>query len=249
MISSVEKVIKILDLFTNEEPSLGNKEIAEKLNMSPSSSHHLVKTMCKEGMLIQGKDRKYRLGWKLLEWSSKVMYQQDIHYEAGPILSNLVLQFRGNSHIGMFHEGEVRFVMKMSSPHAEHMTTFIGARKPAYCTSSGKILLAFNPSFIQPTLAKGLLKHSTNTITCINQLDEELKAIRKQGFAISDDENDFGLYGVAAPIKSYNGQVIAALNLVGDRNYMIGREKTNIIQSVIRSAQMISKQVGYMSLV
>lgn len=69
------------------------------------------------------------------------------------------------------------------------------------------------------------MKHSTNTITCINQLNEELRDIRKQGFAISDDENDFGLYGVAAPIKSYNGQVIAALNLVGDRNYMIGKEK------------------------
>jgi DNA-binding IclR family transcriptional regulator len=79
-------------------------------------------------------------------------------------------------------------------------------------------------------------------------LNEELKDVRKQGYAISDDENDYGLYGVAAPIKSYNGQVIAALNLVGDRNYMMGKEKTRIIQSVIRSAQMISKQVGYMSL-
>ncbi|TCJ04333.1 IclR family transcriptional regulator [Cytobacillus praedii] len=249
MISSVERITKILNLFTDSEPSLGNIEIAEKLGIHPSSAHHFVKSMCKEGILIQGNDRKYRLGWKLLEWSNKVMYQQDIHSEAGPIIVNLVRQFKGTSHIGMFHEGEVRFVFKTTSPDADVVPTFIGTtRRPAYSTSSGKVLLAFNPSFIQPTLAKGLLKQSTNTITSVTKLYAELKKIKQQGYAISDDENDFGLYGVAAPIKSYNGQVIASLNFVGEPNYMKGKENKLIIQSVVRSAQAISKQLGYISL-
>lgn len=248
MISSVKRISMILDLFSNDEPSLGNKEIADKLGIHPSSSHHFVKTLCKEGILIQGNDRKYRLGWKLLEWSNRVMYQQEIHHEAGPIMGQLVQQFKGHSHIGMFHEGEVRFVFKVASDDPDLVSTFIGARKPAYCTSSGKVLLAFNPSFLRPTMAKGLEKQSTNTITCVNQLQQELLTIKKQGYAISDDENDTSTYAVAAPIRSYNGQVVASLNFVGERNYMKGKDNKLIIQSVIRSADTISKQLGYISI-
>lgn len=249
MISSVGKITNILNLFIDEESSLGNKEIAERLGLPPSSVHHFVKSMCKEGILIQGSDRKYQLGWKLLEWSNKVMYQQDIHTEAGPIIGNLTRHFKGTSHIGMFHDGEVRFVFKMTSPDVDDVPTIIGlTRQPAYCTSSGKVLLAFNPSFIKPTLAKGLFKQSTNTITSINKLYAELKQVQKQGFAISDDENAFGLYGIAAPIKSYNGQVVAALNLVGEPNYMKGQYNKQIIRAVVRSAEEISKQIGYISL-
>ncbi|MBN6886798.1 IclR family transcriptional regulator, KDG regulon repressor [Cytobacillus horneckiae] len=246
MISSIEKMTKILDLFSHDHPSLGNKEIAEWLGIHQSSAHHLIKTMCKEGILIQDNNRRYRLGWKLLEWSNKVMYQEDIHNEAGPIIGNLVRHYKGTSHIGMFHEGEVRFVFKMTSCEIDPISTYIGARKPAYCTSSGKVLLAYNPSFLRPTMAKGLLKQSNNTITSINDLERELKLIRKQGYAISDDENDHGLYGVAAPIYSYNGDVVASVNFVGERHYM----KVNlphIIRSVVSSAQTISKQLGFIS--
>ncbi|WP_096201588.1 IclR family transcriptional regulator [Bacillus sp. FJAT-45350] len=247
MISSVTKVAKILDCFTADSPVLGNREIAEKLGMNVSTVHHLVSTLCQEGILIQDSRKKYRLGWKLLEWSNHVMYQQDIYSEAIPIVEELVRRFNGTVHIGMFDAGEVRFVLKVSSKQSVHVPTFVGARKPAYCTSTGKVLLSFNPSYIQPTISKGLLHRAPNTITCVNKLRTELEEIRKKGYSVSNNENELGLYGIAAPIRSYTGQTVAALNLVGPISYMEGRERQSIIQSVRKTAQSISKELGYIN--
>lgn len=245
MIASVKKICNILNCFTNDEPVLGNSEIAEKLEMNPSTVHHLVRTLCEEGILIQDYKKKYRLGWKLLEWSNHVMFQQDIYSEAIPLVEELVRKFSGTVHIGMFDQGDVVFVLKVTSKGSLAVSTYVGARKPAYCTSTGKVLLSYNPSLVQPTIAKGLLRRSKNTITDVQKLQMELKEIRKRGYSTSNDENELGLYGVAAPIRSYTGRTVAALNMVGPVAYMQGSERNAIIQAVIHTADLISKELGY----
>ncbi|WP_261131881.1 IclR family transcriptional regulator [Bacillus sp. Marseille-Q3570] len=247
MISSINKITKILNCFTNEEPALGNLEISKKLGMNPSTTHHLIRTLCQEGILIQDSRKKYRLGWKLLEWSNHVMYQQDIYNEAIPIVENLIRKYQGTVHIGMFDAGEVRFVLKVAAKDSISVPTYVGAKQPAYCTSSGKVLLAYNPSFIQPTISKGLLQRAPNTITCVDKLMLELKQIRNQGYSISNNENEHGMYAVAAPIQTYTGQTVAALNMVGPISYMQGSESRTIIQSVVRTAQSISNELGYIN--
>ncbi|WP_408011112.1 IclR family transcriptional regulator [Pseudalkalibacillus sp. A8] len=249
MIRSVHKICDILDCFTNDEPALGNSEIAAKLNMNTSTVHHLVSTLYKEGILIKDNENKYRLGWKLLEWSNSVMYQQDIYNEAIPLVGELVKSFNGVVHIGMLDEkGDFIFVLKVGSRHAIQIPTYIGARKPTYCFSTGKTLLSFNPSLVQTTIARGLLQRGPNTITTIDRLKAELYEVRENGYAISNNENEFGVYGIAAPIRSYTGQTVAALNMVGPISYMQGRNRRVMIQSVINTADEISKELGYIAI-
>ncbi|MEO4052072.1 IclR family transcriptional regulator [Solibacillus sp. CAU 1738] len=248
MIASVSKIASIIELLSVGEPSLSNKEIADKLNLPPSSVHHFLKAMCHENILIQGSDKRYRLGWKILEWSNNVMYLQEINIEAAPIISKLVTRFKGTSHIGMFDDGEIRFIFKTMSPHVDVVPTIVGmTRFPAYSTSIGKVLLAFNKGFVMPMLAKGMIKATQNTITSLAELEEDLKLIRMRGYAICDVENETHTYGIAAPIKTYNGQVVAALNLVGDKEYM-KKEKAAIIREVVHCADLISRQLGYMTI-
>lgn len=249
MIGSVLKVCKILDCFTNDEPSLGNSEIAAKLNMSPSTVHHLVSTLYKEGILIKDSRNKYRLGWKLLEWSSSVMYQQDIYNEANPLVGELIKNFNGVAHIGMLDErGNFVFVLKMASRHAIEVPTYVGERKPTYCFSTGKALLSCKPNLLQTTLTHKLMQRGPNTITSVEQLKSEIDDIRKKGYATSNNENEFGIYGIAAPIKSYSGQTVAALNMVGPIAYMQGNQHQVMIQSIMSTAKDISKELGYIEI-
>jgi DNA-binding IclR family transcriptional regulator len=238
---------RILNCFTKNEPALGNLQIAEKLQMNPSTVHHIVRTLCQEGILIQDSHKKYRLGWKLLEWSNHVMYQQDINTEALPLCEGLVRKFNTTVHIGMFDSGEVRFVLRVASKESVPVPTFLGDTLPAYCSSTGKVLLAFNPSLIKPTIAKGLLQRADNTITCVEKLKEEMKTIKTNGYAISNNENEMGLYGIAAPIKSYTGQTIAALNMVGPVSYMLGQDTHSMIHHVVKTAESISKELGFIN--
>lgn len=247
MISSIRKISRILDCFTEDEPVLGNLEIAEKLNMNASSVHHLVRTLCSEGILIQDHKKKYRLGWKLLEWSNHVMYQQDIYSEAIPLLENLLKNYNSTVHIGMFDEGDVRFVLKVSSKNSIPVPTFVGAKRPAYCTSTGKILLAYNPTFLKSTIDRGFVPFTTNTITSIEALKTEMEAIKKNGYSISNNENDLGLFGIAAPLQTYTGQTFAALNMVGPVSYMMSQDIGRMIQDVVSTAKTVSNQLGYIN--
>ncbi|MFC7392107.1 IclR family transcriptional regulator [Scopulibacillus cellulosilyticus] len=246
MISTVHKIANILNCFTPDEPALGNLEIASKLGMNPSTVHHLLRSLLEEGLLIKDRKNKYRLGWKLLELGNQVMYQQDIYNEAIPMVQELIKSFNSIVHIGMLDEkGQFIFVMKSSSKHAIQVPTYIGARKPTYCFSTGKILLSFNPSLVEPTINKGLLPRGPNTITTIDKLETELSDVRNKGYSVSDNENEFGVYGIAAPIRSYTGKTIAALNMVGPASYMQGSERQVMIKSVINTAQSISRELGY----
>ncbi|MEE6450651.1 IclR family transcriptional regulator [Gottfriedia acidiceleris] len=247
MISSVQKISRILDCFTEEEPVLGNLDIAEKLNMNASSVHHLVRTLCAEGILIQDSKKKYRLGWKLLEWSNHVMYQQDIYSEAIPLLENLLKNYDSTVHIGMFDKGDVRFVLKVSSKHSIPVPTFIGDKRPAYCTSTGKILLSYNPAYLKTTIERGFKAYTTNTITTIDALKKEMIAIKENGYSISNNENDLGLFGIAAPIQTYTGQTFAALNMVGPVSYMMSQDIGRMIQDVVKTAKTVSNQLGYIN--
>lgn len=249
MIASVNKMAQIIDLFVESESSLSNKEIADKLNLPVSSVHHFLKTMCAENILMQDKNRKYRLGWRILEWSNKVMYQQEMNEKVAPIAANLVNRFKGNVHVGMFDNGEVRFIYKAVSPFTDVLPTYIGkTRFPAHATSVGKVLLAYNPKFVEAVVARGMESFTANTITDIAVLKKELLTIRQQGYALSNGENETGTYGIAAPIKSYNGQVIAAINFVCDLEYIRDNNYHTILNEVIRAAQNISREIGYITI-
>ncbi|VEF46787.1 IclR family transcriptional regulator [Bacillus freudenreichii] len=245
MIASVKRAVAILSCFTRDEPVLGNAEVAEKLGLSRSTTHHLITTLCNEGVLMRDVDRKYRLGWKLLEWNNGVMFQQDIYDKAMPLVKELTDRFRGTAHIGMFDQGDVVFVLRISSTDGDSVPTYLGARKPAYCTSAGKALLAYNDAYLQETIDKGLIQQGPNTITDIRVLKKELESVKKQGYSVSNNENDTHTYAIAAPIMSYSGETIASVNLVGPTSYMKTLHRTHIIQSVVNTAKAISRELGY----
>ncbi|WP_418314668.1 IclR family transcriptional regulator [Salicibibacter kimchii] len=173
------------------------------------------------------------------------MYHQDIN-DALPLVYDLIRKYKCVVHIGMYDAGTVRFVLKVSAEDAVELpTTFLGAKKPAYSTSTGKVLLAYNPSFVQPTVARGLVRESQNTITSTYNLRKELSTIKKNGYALSDNENDTQTFAIAAPITAYSGQTVAALNMVGSIDYMNSINQRQAIQDVVRIAKLISKHVGY----
>lgn len=244
LIRSVKRACDILSCFTVDTPTLGNAEIADMLGLSRSTTHHLISTLYGEGVLMKEGKTKYRLGWRILEWNNQVMFQQEFYNIAMPIVKEIVDEFEGTVHIGMFDKGDVVFVLRMSSEET-FIPTFLGARKPAYCTSSGKVLLAHNKDYLRETINKGLHKQGPNTITDITKLKREVKQVIDTGYAFSVDENDDGTYALAAPIFSYSGEVIAAVNLVGQKNYMGNVDQSKLIQKVIQTAKKVSRSLGY----
>ena len=67
IVSSLAKALRVLECFTVSEPELGVTEISKKLGIGKSNAHNIISTYCQMGYLQQLSNRKYTLGYKLLE--------------------------------------------------------------------------------------------------------------------------------------------------------------------------------------
>ena len=93
----------------------------------------------------------------------------------------------------------------------------IGSRLPAYCTSMGRVLLAYLPTEqLEQYLGKAALTaHTTRTITSVEKLRLTLRNVRRNGYALVDQEYEVGLRSLAVPVFAASGRVVATLNLSG----------------------------------
>src|SRR3546814_412145 len=88
-----------------------------------------------------------------------------------------------------------------------------GSRVPLHCTGMGKLFLATLPARARRRIIESLTftRYTDNTITDPESLEAALKIIRRDDYAINDQENAIGLIGLAVPIRDAAGRVVAAL--------------------------------------
>ncbi len=245
-LSSVSNALRILRSYTLDRPSQGITEIAASLGLGKSTVHRLVTTLTNEGFLVKEADtQKYRLGYSVLTLSGVVTSSLDIYTEALPIVRKLVDSVGETAHIGIQDGHDVIYVMKIECNHQVRFLTHVGRRNPLYCTSSGKVLLAYKEHEFLQEIEKSLVKRAPNTITDPVLLEHSLQKIRADGYATSFEELLEGVHSIAAPIRDYTGNVIAALNIVGPKQRM-GRQKFPLLtRKVVEASQEISAKLGY----
>ena len=195
------------------------------------------------------KDEKtgaYRLGLSVLTLGGIMTNDLEIHKEATPVLSKLVNDTGETAHLAILDELDTIYIHKEECNHPVRILTHLGRRNPSYCTSSGKVLLAFSDTdIVERVIEDGLVPHMHNTITNPEQLRTELETIRKQGFAISTEELTEGMKSVAAPIRDYTGKIVSAVAVVGPMQRMTDHKIKQITKKVIEAGDEASVRLGY----
>jgi DNA-binding IclR family transcriptional regulator len=245
IIRSVRTAIRIVNCLSLDGRALGISEIADSLGMNVSTVHHIAATLCAEGVLMQNRSRKYRLGSKVLEWGGSAMQQQEAIPVAAPHMRHLAQTMNETCHLALLDGCEVVYIAKIESKQSVRIATSIGSRKEAYCTALGKALLAFQPPAALEGLARaGLAPRTPSTITSMERLASELRRVRREGYAVDDEEYEEGLFCVAAPIYDYTGQVALALSLSGPSFRLKRIELRHVAGVVTRTAAQISRELG-----
>ncbi len=216
---SVELGLAIMRFFTPERPVLGIADIADELGMSRSTAHRYVITLVALGYLEQNASRKYRLGLRPtdigmaaldstgLRDASSRLYLEQLRRRTGCSVGLGVLD--GAHVVYVDHLRNQRYGQAADGPKVR-----VGVRVPAYCTSIGKLLLAFlSEEQRESVLAEsGHAQGTGHTITQKKVLREQLAEIPTLGYAISDEEFYPGVRSLAVPVHNDTG-VVAAVNL------------------------------------
>lgn len=246
-LSSVKNALLILKSFSMGEPKKKVSKLAIELGLSKSTVSRILSTLASEGFVVKNpKDGSYQLGLAVLTLGGIVTSHLDVHQEAAPVLNQVVNRTGETAHLAILDGFDTIYIQKKECNHPVRILTHVGRRNPAYCTSSGKVLLAFNnEQVIEDIIQNGLKKFSKNTITDPDELRRELKMIRKQGYATSKEELTEGTRSVAAPIRDWKGKVVSAVTIVGPVQRIQDHKIPTIARVVKEAGKEASERLGY----
>lgn len=247
-LSSVANSIRLTKAFSENEYEMGISALAARLGLAKSTVHRLATTLVEYDILEQNRETgKYRLGLALFELGTLVRRKMDVMTEAQAQIHALADLSGETVQLAILDHLSVLYIRIRESRQAVRMSTGLGSRAPAHCTSVGKVLLAYQtPETIQQVIDNGLRRHTPNTITEPAKLVEELASVKQRGYAIDDEEIESGLRCVAAPIRDHSGRVIAAISVAAPVQRMTKKNLQTTVPSVVTAADAISRRLGYM---
>ncbi|MFL5870195.1 MAG: IclR family transcriptional regulator [Solirubrobacterales bacterium] len=208
----LEKTLRVLDLFTIERPSWSVTEIARELEMPTPTTHRIVRALEARSYLARV-DSRYRLGFAAIDLGRRATASVDLRERLGGVLRELARTTGETALLTVYDESRhgSLCVDRIETTHSLRLTIEIGRVTPIHAGASAKALLAFlDEAVIDEVLSRDLEKLGPGTETNPKRLREELEAIRARGWASSDEENNIGAWGLAAPIV-LAGRVVASI--------------------------------------
>src|SRR3954449_3254580 len=148
MSQSLERGLAVLALFKAGQPLMGVSEIGRALDLSRSTAHRYVSTLAALGYLRQDRETKrYRLGPRVLDLGFSAINSMDVREISAPHLQQLSDETGHTVNMAVLDGGDIVYIERCRAPGPPQidLNLHVGARLPAYCTSMGKVLLAFLP--------------------------------------------------------------------------------------------------------
>ncbi|MEH6993941.1 IclR family transcriptional regulator [Neobacillus drentensis] len=248
VVKSVSRALDIIALVGMKKGGLGVTEIANQIDINKSSVFRTLSTLVQYGYIEQDVETgKYKLGYKFLDISSKLLESIDIRSEAKPFLKELENKTNEVIHLVVYDQAEVVYIEKLEGTETLRTHSKVGKRAPMHCTSVGKAILAHLPEndVLSILDGKGMPYHTDHTITSIEAILQELKQIRQRGYALDLEENEYGITCIAAPVFDHLGKVVAAVSISGPTTRMTKDRLTHLGPIMIQTSHQLSARLGH----
>ena len=249
LINSILRASNVLKCFLGEKSHFKISELACELHLDRSTIYRILLSLEKCGLVEKDKETGgYSLGLFTFEIGNAYLNRIDFPKVSKPIMTGLALKVQETVHLAVLSGTEIVYVDKVDSPRPLGIMSKIGQRAPLYCTALGKVLLAFQHEDELKRIIHQLklIPMTSNTIISKHRLMEELRAIRKQGYALDHREIEEDVECIGAPIQDYLGNVIAALSISGPQRKINTPQEKQFVSSVVKAAGLISSKLGYM---
>lgn len=248
-LSTLEKGLRILELLASDEAAGGLTltELSRRLGMHRTTLFRFLTTLRDRGYVERDHaGDRYLLGMRVLHLSAGLLSRLDIRHVARPVLLSLRDETQELVHLAVLDGPDVITVERVAGTHAVSLQTDIGERRPAYCTASGKAMLAWLPDGeVDQVMARGTPPVTARTITTPEAMRRHLTLVREAGYAVDDEERIAGVRCVAAPIFDLDGHIAGAVSIAAPTSRM-PRQRTAACGTGVRSAAAaISRQLGY----
>lgn len=246
-ITSLQRGLSLLQMFTHSERGMTAKEVANRSNLPVSTVHRFLKNLEAAGFLRCSGEGLYHLGVGCFAIGHAALGQLDIRRLSLPYLQELNRQTRETIHLTVRHGLSAVYVDKLDSPEQLRIHSRIGAAVPLHCTAVGKVMLAFMAIEEGEKVLRQLeLKRLTpNTVGSAQELQAELNRTRKNRYACDLEENELHIRCIAAPIWDHTGSVNASVSITAPVVRMPVNRMRQLAPLIQQAGLQISRELGY----
>ena len=240
----VERTLDVLVMLSKESDGLSLSELAERLKIPNSSTHRILAALKKNHFVMQSSEtKKYRLGYKVLTLSSNIIREDNLTLAAKPFMKELADKMNKTITLCVMEGEDVICIYYVESKDTSMFLVRTGFAMPPHATSAGKAMQAYMPlNQVQQIYLNNHQELTSHTKINLESFLKELEEVRVNGYAVSDEELQSGVQGVACPIFDYNGKVI------GSVSYTALKSDNSLIDENIKMlkecALNISKSIG-----
>ncbi len=215
--TSLARGLLVIQSFSPQTPQMTISQLSTKTGLSRAAVRRCLYTLTKLGFAGVEDGSRYALRPRMLTLSNTYSASSSLATAAQPILERMSAVLRESFSVATLDGDDIVYIARSSVSRVMSDDLHIGSRLPAYCTSMGRVLLAYLPSDqLEQYLARVVLTpHTTRTVSSVEKLRLALRNVRRHGYALVDQEYEVGLRSLAVPVYSPTGRVVATLNLSG----------------------------------
>ena len=246
-IQSIERAAAILRLLSGRNRRLGVVQLAGELGLPKATVHGILRTLKDVGFVEQDPESgKYQLGAALLHMGSTYLDGNELRTRALNWSDALAARSNESVRIGTLHESQVLIVHHVFRPDDSRQALEVGGLVPAHATALGKVLLARNQYAFEELAETDLQRFTDATVTDVERLADELKEVRRRGWAIEMEELVSGEASLAAPIDDRRDLTVGAIAISGpvERLCHAGAPRSEMVSHVREAARAISRDLG-----
>jgi len=247
-LEGVDRVVKLLDCFTDETPELRLTDLSERLGVSKAQVLRIVSTLQAGGYLERDAETKrYRLGVRLFHLGMVVRHQMDLRKIALPHLRHLAEKTEETAALFVPDPLGPICLEVVQSRKAMRVFAQLGSRMPWNAGTSSKVILAHLPEEQRERILDrgGFKRYTAHTVTDPGRIREILGEIRRVGYHIGVRDLDEDALGISAPIFDDAGQIAGAIGVAAPAVRLPEAELQRIIGLVCEATDEIARQLGY----
>ncbi|SAL69040.1 IclR family transcriptional regulator [Caballeronia udeis] len=245
-VQSFARGLSVIRSFDATRPAQTLSEVAAASGLTRAGARRILLTLQALGY-VEADGRHFTLTAKILDLGFAYLTSMPFWNLAEPVMEELVGQVHESCSAAVLNGTEIVYVLRVPTHKIITINLSIGSRLPAFCTSLGRVLLAaLDEDKLDAVLdASSLEARTPRTITDKTALKASLAVVRKQGWAIVDQELEEGLISMSAPIRDRQGRVIAALNISGNAQRKNAKQMVKaFLEPLLDAAQRVSDMVA-----
>ena len=248
-VQSFARGLAVIRAFNADRPAQTLTDVASATGLTRAGARRILLTLQTLGY-VEAEGRLFRLTPKILDLGFAYLTSMPFWNLAEPVMENLSAQVHESCSAAVLDRTEIVYVLRVPTHKIMTINLSIGSRLPAYCTSMGRVLLSsLDDDTLDATLSSApLYAHTPRTVTDKEELKKTIAQVRRQGWAIVDQELEVGLISLSAPIRNRQGRVIAAMNISGNAQRNSAKQMVKaFLEPLQQAAQSVSEMIALRS--